>query len=122
MSNDFISIFYSSARPDYLAYQIPGLNLISSAFEIKISVCKRGTLDCNCLESVAHNGNFLLKFVGLFAGSAISITKIRLRYVVPRPSCAFTLQSSVTQKMVFLVRVRYIIARYYVSSIQARYT
>ena len=34
----------------------------------------------------------------------------------------FTLQSPVTQKMVFLVRVRYIIARYYVSSIQARYT
>ena len=40
-----------------------------------------------------HNGNFLLKSAGLFAGSAISITKIRPRYVVPRPSCTFTLQS-----------------------------
>ena len=44
---------------------------------------------------------------------------LNLGLVVPG---AFTLQSSVTQKMVFLVRVRYIIARYYVSSIQARYT
>ena len=100
MSNDFISLFYRQ-------------NLISSAFEIQISVCKRGT-SAIVLKAQHTMAISLLKFVGLFAGSAISITKIRLRYVVPRPSCTFTLQS--LRKWSFQL-VRYIIARYYASSI-----
>ena len=100
MSNDFISLFYR-------------LNLISSGFEIQISVCKRGT-SAIVLKAQHTMAISLLKFVGLFAGSAISITKIRLRYVVPRPSCTFTLQS--LRKWSFQL-VRYIIARYYASSI-----
>ena len=95
MSNDFISLFYRQ-------------NLISSAFEIQISVCKRGT-SAIVLKAQHTMAISLLKFVGLFAGSAISITKIRLRYVVLRPSCTFTLQS--LRKWSFQL-VRYIIARY----------